>query len=111
MTSIILSNAFSLNMLDTQEVVLLKVKKLDLKEVKKIVESNEIKSCIGHSGTAEVLSILLEREIPMNRIPITLKKGEKLLVFQIRTRLEEGKILSAEEVQKLPYEFYMIELL
>lgn len=54
--------------------------------------------------TAELLSILLQANISTNRIQIEMQPEDKALVFCLLTRVEEGRIFSHEEVQKLPFE-------
>jgi hypothetical protein len=61
-------------------------------------------SAIGHSATAEVLSALLDTEIPAARISVELQTGDRALVFRMKTRLPEGQVLSREEMLSLPYE-------
>lgn len=80
----------------------------DLKTAKEFVEG-EFVSAIGHQGTAELLTNLLNREIKANRLQIKMNKGDEALVVRLKIRLEEGRILSYEEVRKL-YEEGNIEL-
>ena len=49
--------------------------------------------------------------MPFNRVPIKLQKKDRLIVFQLLTRLEEGKVLSDEELMRLPHKFYVVEVL
>lgn len=104
---IYLSNAFSLGMLGKDEVQLT-VKEVSLEEVKEI--ASQAVSAIGHQSTADILTALLETPIQMNRLSIKLKEDDVLFVFQLLTRLPEGKILTAEELETLPYKFYKIEI-
>jgi hypothetical protein len=105
---VILSNAFSLSMLSSPE-VRLRVKEAGLQDVKKMIHDGFV-SAIGHQATAEILSTLLEVPIEFNRIQIKLNKGDSLIVFQILQRLEEGKILSIEEIMALPHKFFIVEV-
>jgi hypothetical protein len=97
-----LSNAFSLNMLGQlpQQGRTIKVRPITLEEVKDLLKGG-FESAVGHPATAQVMSALLGVEIPPNRVAITLKPGDKLVVFQLGTRLAEGQVLSAEEVAAL----------
>ena len=61
-------------------------------------------SAIGHAGTAELLSALLDVPIPANRIQIKMQPGDKALVFRLLTRVEEGRVFSREEIANLPFE-------
>lgn len=60
-------------------------------------------SAVGHEGTAKVMSQLLGIEIPNNRIMVQFDVDDEALVFKLDTRLPEGKVLSAEELENLPY--------
>jgi hypothetical protein len=65
-------------------------------------------SAIGHEGTAKFLSELLEVNVPSNRTAIKMEKGDKAVVFRLLQRLPEGKVLSREELESVPYEFGLL---
>lgn len=67
-------------------------------------------SAIGHQATAELLSSILGMNIPMNRIQVKMKSGDKALVFRLIERIPEGKVLTAEELRTLKYEFGVLTL-
>lgn len=109
---IYLANTFSLSMLgDSGKISFRKINENEVKEILK----EEFISCIGHQSTAILLSNILNQEIPMNRIQIKLNTGDKLIVFQVLVRLEEGKILTLEEMKDLLQQgkigFYLVEIL
>ncbi|QGA72438.1 DNA binding protein [uncultured virus] len=112
-----LSNAFSLNMLNLNpEVpapVKLFVRPIDLERVKSLLQLG-FESAVGHQSTAEILSNLLEIEVPVNRVAIKLQSGDILIVFQLGVRLAEGQVLSKEEVfdlySKGQASFVMVEV-
>jgi len=83
-------------------------KKVNLEEAKSFVKSGEFISSIGHKATSELLTLLLETEIPMNRITIEMKPGDQALITKLKIRLEEGKVLSLTELIEL-YEKGQIE--
>lgn len=59
----------------------------DLEEIKEA----ETISAVGHPDTAAVISDLLGKEVPANRISISLEKGDVLYVAQlVGGRLPEG---------------------
>jgi len=105
-----ISNAFSLGMLQGSEVTL-KVTEVGTETVKTLLKSQDFQNSIGHQGTADILTSLLDVNVPMNRASIKLQKGDALIVFQLLTRLEEGKVLSKEEIEKLPFKFFLVEVL
>jgi hypothetical protein len=104
-----LSNAFSLSMLNLPEANLV-VKEIPAEEVKRDLKDG-FTSAVGHQSTAEILSTLLEISVATNRVSISLKKGDVLYVFQLLTRLQEGQVLSADEIKNLPYKFFRVEIL
>ena len=74
----------------------------------KISQFNNCESCIGHADTANVLSTLLQREIPCNRVTVQLKQNERCIVAQyIGPRLHEGAI-SLPEGSRI--EFFLVKM-
>jgi hypothetical protein len=65
-------------------------------------------SSIGHAATAGFLSQLLGMEIPENRSRIEMAPGDRALVLRLKSRLEEGRLLSAEELAAIPYELGLL---
>jgi len=106
---IYLGNAFSLNMLNAPEVQL-KVSEISLQEAKNILSGGFI-SAVGHQATADILSKLLDIPVLFNRVEVKLQKGDVLIVFQLLKRLEEGKVLTEEEIKNLPYKIMKVEVM
>ncbi len=129
-----LLNALSLNMYDadslfpvTEKITIEKVKDLlfpvhcdsgeyslsplsraRLENKPEITQFNNCESCIGHADTANVLSNLLQNEIPCNRVTVQLKQNEKCIVAQyIGLRLPEGS-LRLPEGSKI--EFFLVKM-
>ena len=100
-----IGNAFSLSMLDSFPSDV-NVTEVSVEFAKEFVKGAE--SVIGHSSTAEVVSRLLGVEVPVNRVMLKLKQGDQLLVFQLLVRLEEGRVLTDEELLELPYKFILV---
>jgi len=100
--AVFLCNSFSLGMLQAspEQPLTLRVRALTLEEAKSLLQGGYT-SAVGHPQTALVLSLLLGMEVPSNRIAITLSPGDRVVVFQIKTRLEEGRVLSEKEVMDL----------
>jgi hypothetical protein len=103
-----IANAFSLGMLPGE--VYLRVKEIDAQTTSEILKSQQFISAVGHESTAKLLTALLGVEIPYNRIQVRLQKGDRLLVFQLLTRLEEGRVLDEDELRRLPHKFYIVEV-
>ena len=92
--SIIITNAFSLNMLNFNADV--KIRNLTAEQAKNLIEENAAhgglhRSAIGHADMAAVASEALGMHIPMNRSTVELVSGDMLLVAQYSgPRLPEG---------------------
>jgi uncharacterized protein YbcI len=90
------------------------VEELDTESVRKIVktfsERGELVSAVGHEATANLLSSILGENVSYNRVPIKLANGDAVIVFQLLTRLEEGKILTEAELWNLKYKFYLVRV-
>ena len=93
-----LANSFSLGMLSKLPAV------VKIEEVPKEVFCREIRnaiSVIGHEGTAQIITNLCSVPVTVNRSAVQLNKGDIVYVFQLITRLPEGKILSMQEIEEL----------
>lgn len=85
-----ITNAFSIQMLPHLATTL-SFKPATLEQAMKIMKTNVFISAVGHVDTANVVSNLLNMEIPMNRISVNLKDNDVLLVAQLSGgRLPEG---------------------
>jgi uncharacterized protein 114 len=84
------------------------LKDITLEEARNLVTENEILSAVGHQSTADILTTLLGTEVPMNRIQFAQETGQKALVFKLNGRPEEGKILTAEEIEAMGYKFQLL---
>lgn len=84
---------------------------LDLETAKSFMNDDNrmLISAIGHQPTADFLTQLLGRFVAMNRIQITMQTGETALVFKVKARLEEGKILTQTELENTEIEFGLLE--
>lgn len=80
-----------------------------LEQAQKIVkDSPEILSAVGHQSTSDILTELLGIEIPVNRIQFAQEVGQEAIVFKLKGRPPEGKILSREEIEEIGYEFGLL---
>jgi len=104
---IFVSNAFSLSMLTSFPANLI-VKEVSINDVKEILKRHSFTSAVGHQATADVLTRLLGVQVPFNRIQIQLREGDAVIVFQLMTRLEEGKVLTEDELSKLQFKFLLV---
>lgn len=82
-----LGNAFALQMMDLTKVHHITVTPVTADEVSKA----DFVSVIGHADTAAVVSSLLGKEVPANRVSISIGEGDVLYVAQlVGGRLPEG---------------------
>jgi hypothetical protein len=112
---VVISSSFSLGMISnsSSEDIILRVKEINLSQAREIVGSaSNILSIVGHEATSRLLSVLFGKEIQMNRISYSFTNDDVLLIFQLLTRLPEGAVLSSpDEIMKLPFKFYLVELI
>jgi hypothetical protein len=85
------------------------IKTISLDKAKELVKSADVLSAIGHQSTADIVSKLLEIPVKMNRIIYNQEVGDIALCFKLKGRPEEGKILTAEEIETIGYEFKTME--
>jgi len=81
---------------------------LSLKDAREIALTTSAESAIGHQVTADLLSQLFGFNVPMNRVNYEQQAGDNAIVFKLRGRPEEGKILTREEVDAIGYDFGLI---
>jgi hypothetical protein len=109
-----ITNAFSTGMFvfTAYNLAVVRFEKITEKEAKDMLERNIFVSAVGHEGTARVLSERLGQEIKADRKPVSLREvGDCVLICQIAGgRLPEGKILSEEEVRRLPITYILARL-
>jgi len=66
-------------------------------------------SYIGHQSTCDILSQLLEVEVPLHRGQYEQQTGDQALIFRLKKRIEEGQVLKTrEEIEAVGYEFGLI---
>ena len=88
--AVYLSNAFSLSMVSHIGSCNLSINS-NICNYQEMVESLEPLSIVGHQDTANLFSNILGVDVPMNRVSITLNKGDTLIVGQYSgARLPEG---------------------
>jgi len=81
---------------------------IPLTEAAGLVREMEIDSAVGHQSTAEILTTLLGREIPVNRQLFIQQPGQRALVFKLRGRAPEGVILTAKEIEAIGFDFFLL---
>ena len=90
----------------------IKIKRIDVNQAKQLVNQNQFISAIGHDATAKLLSMLLEIDIPVNRIQIEMNSGDIGLHFVLKKRLPEGHIIKTiQELEEIGFDLVMSEVL
>ncbi len=81
-----LSNAFSIQMLDTSVAHTVSITPIEPAQI-----PSDCVSAIGHADTARVVSTILHRSVPCNRMNVRLTEHDTLYIAQlISGRLPEG---------------------
>lgn len=81
---------------------------LTLDEARTIAVTNDAESAIGHQATADILTELLGFFVAVNRVNNKQGVGDLAVVFKLRGRPQEGKILNREEVEAIGYDFGLL---
>ncbi|MCC5909487.1 MAG: YddF family protein [Clostridiaceae bacterium] len=88
-----------------------KISDISIEEAKKMIQRYSFVSAIGHEAAAEVMSDILQIEIPMNRIQFQQKVGQRAVVLKLNTRPAEGSILNKDEMLDIGYTLKLMERL
>lgn len=84
--------------------------KVSIEKAKKIIhQAEKVESAIGHSATAEVITKTLGFQVEMSRIEFHQMIGDIALVFKLKRRPEEGKILNVEDIKKIGFDFGLLK--
>lgn len=82
---------------------------LTLDAAREIIKlATEVESAIGHASTAAMLSELLDTRVDQNRIEYQQQTGEAAIIFKLKSRPPEGKILDRDEIEEIGYEFGLL---
>jgi Domain of unknown function (DUF1874) len=80
-------------------------------DAKALVKNNETESSIGHASTADILSELLEIKVQANRIEYLQNVDDVALIFKLKSRIPESKILTRDEIEEIRYDFGILRRL
>lgn len=86
------------------------VETISLETARRITTNNagNLDSAVGHESTAQIMSTLLGCRVEMNRQQFEQQEGQEALVFKLKGRPPEGEILTAEQIEKIGYEFKLM---
>lgn len=85
------------------------LKDITLEDAKQMIAGQDIDSAVGHRSTSDILTKLLDRDVPVNRQFFQQQVGQKCIVFKLLGRTEEGKILSLDDIESIGYKFQLLE--
>jgi len=85
-----------------------KVEPTSLASCRLVVAGESWVSAVGHESTAEVMSTLLQAEVPANRFTIKPEAGDRFLCFKLDSRPPEGAILDRQTLESLGYSFVLM---
>ena len=85
---------------------------ITLEEAQNLITNNKdnIISAIGHQSTADIMSTLLDVNINMNRIQFKQEVNQQALIFKLRGRPEEGRILKVSDIEQIGYDFQVLTM-
>lgn len=86
---------------------------ISLEKARQIVRDHRangatVQSAIGHQSTADLLTMLLEAPVAVNRMEFKQTTDDAALVFKPKQRIGEGKVLSREGLEAIGYEFGLL---
>lgn len=84
---------------------------IDINAAKKYIKEYGFISAIGHEATAEIMSIILDENIHMNRIQFHQEIGQKAIALKLKERPPEGTVLTRKEVEDIGYNLKIMERL
>ncbi len=108
-------NSFSPSMITDDACVIIEL--IDPEKAKELIQGREILSYVGHEATAQLLSVLLEREVKANRGMLVLPKPDsprfyEMIALTLSQRLPEGQVIkSKEELQAIKFQLYRIRVM
>lgn len=85
-----------------------KLDDIALKDAQDLIKNKDIDSAVGHESTSQVLTTLLDQDIPVNRQNFTQQVGQQCIVFKLLGRPDEDKILSLDDIQRIGYKFQLL---
>jgi len=94
-----LANAFSPSMLALLPLDV-EFSPVNEQEFCEAVNGNPV-NAVGHQSTVDLINQLCGSSLKANRINITVDIGDEIYIIMLATRLEEGKVLSKEEIMKM----------
>lgn len=84
------------------------LRELSLEDAREIANSCVLDSAVGHQATADIMTELLNVNVPFNRQIFRQEVGQRCIVFKIRGRIPEGVILTIKELSDIGYDLQLL---
>lgn len=83
---------------------------ITLDQARQMVADNadNLDSAVRHQATADIMTALLDIDIPVNRQLFLQEIGQQALVFKLKGRPQEGIILTAADIEEIGYKFQVL---
>jgi len=91
-------NGFSPNMLGQMDICTVVFYRATWDDVSDAVARGAI-SAIGHDSTAKIISTVIGQDVPVNRVNVSLDKGDTGFIITLPFRPVEGKVYTADEIR------------
>ena len=65
-----------------------------------VLNSDDLINAIGHKSTINLINQICHTNLKENRIQVMLQDGDEVFIVVVTERLEEGKVLSDEEIKQ-----------
>jgi len=82
---------------------------ISIKAAQSLVTETQFVSAVGHEAAASALSLLLEVEMPVNRVSIQMEPGDRAILLSMKGRLPEGKVATLQELEAIGFELGLLE--
>jgi hypothetical protein len=71
--------------------------------------ANNITSALGHQGSVDAFNVCFpDLKTTLNRIVCQMSTGDEAIALKVIGRVQEGQILTMEQLEELGYEFFHI---
>lgn len=65
-----------------------------------VLNSDNLVNAIGHKSTVNLINQMCKSDLKENRIQVKLKDRDEAFIIVVTERLDEGKVLSDEEIKQ-----------
>lgn len=85
-----------------------KLEVITLEQAREIAQSCVLDSAIGHEATAQIMTAVLQTDVPFKRQIFQQQAGQRCIVFKIRGRVPEGTVLTLADINKMGYDLMLL---